>query len=62
MDERDEKTRVMVEAGLNKDRIDDAYDTILAYLGQIESASEDEISHIHEQEISNRTITIGRKK
>lgn len=61
LDERDEKVEVMVSAGLNKDRIDDAYDTILAYFDQIENADAEEISHIHEQEITNRTITIGQK-
>ncbi len=61
LDEREDKTKVMVSAGLNREKIDDAYETILAYFTQLEHADEEELSHIHEQVIINRTITIGQK-
>ena len=61
LDEREQKTRVLVEAGMNQSRIDGAYETVLSYFETLENANEEEISHIHEQEITNRVITIGQK-
>ena len=61
LDEREEKTRVLAKAGMNQSRIDGAYEIVLDYFETLETASEEELSHIHEQEITNRVITIGQK-
>jgi SAM-dependent methyltransferase len=61
IDEREEKTDVLVDAGVNLTKIEEAYEIILAYFDTLEAATEEELSHIHEQEITNRTITIGQK-
>ena len=61
LDVRDERTRVLVDAGMNPDKISNAYETVLAYFETLENATEEELSHIHEQEITNRIITIGQK-
>ncbi|MDF1538169.1 MAG: class I SAM-dependent methyltransferase [Candidatus Thorarchaeota archaeon] len=61
LDVRDERTRVLVDAGMNLGRIEDAYEVILGYFETLENATEEELSHIHEQMIANRIITIGQK-
>ncbi len=61
LDKRKERTEIIVDAGMNLERINEAYEILLAYFETLESASEEELSHIHEQEIANRIITIGQK-
>lgn len=61
LNEREEKTQVLVDAGMNLTKIEDAYETVLSYFDMLENASEENLAHIHEQEIINRTITIGQK-
>ncbi|MHA1906639.1 MAG: class I SAM-dependent methyltransferase [Candidatus Thorarchaeota archaeon] len=61
LDMREERTEVLLDAGMNLDRINEAYEVILEYFNSLENASEEVLSHIHEQTIINRVITIGQK-
>jgi len=60
-DERTRTTRELMELGTSEQDIDRAYSVVFDYVGQLERASEEELSHIHEQEVTNRTVTIGQK-
>jgi len=61
-DERTRTTRELIELGTSEQDIDRAYSVIFDYVEQLERASEEELSHIHEQEVTNRTVTIGQKQ
>lgn len=58
---REMVTQGLIESGMEKSKIDDAYKTLFEYFEMLESASEEQLSHIHEQEVGSRTITIGQK-
>ncbi|MFW9907478.1 MAG: class I SAM-dependent methyltransferase [Candidatus Thorarchaeota archaeon] len=58
---KDEITRILEESGIESETIEGAYSTIFDYFGTLEDADEESLSHIHEQEIVNRVITIGQK-
>lgn len=59
--QRETVTGTLLEAGLEESEIEGAYSTLFNYFSILKSANEEELSHIHEQEIVARTITIGRK-
>ncbi|MGY5854684.1 MAG: class I SAM-dependent methyltransferase [Candidatus Thorarchaeota archaeon] len=59
--ERPEREAVLIEAGVDKDEIDTAYTTILDYFATLGAATDEELKHIHEQEIVHRILTIGKK-
>lgn len=59
--ERARTTKDLLEMGKTNQDIDSAFSIILAYLQGLEQASEENLSHIHEQEITNRVVTIGQK-
>lgn len=61
LDVREERTKVLIDAGMNPDRIEEAYEIVLGYFDTLENASQEKLSHIHEQEITNRIITVGQK-
>jgi phospholipid N-methyltransferase len=61
MDERDEVTEVLLEGGMAQQVIDQAYQDLFEYFDELEHADEAELSHIHEQEVAHRTVTIGTK-
>lgn len=53
--------KLLLETGTSEDDIENALVTVQEYLKELEQATEEELSHIHEQEIYHRTITIGRR-
>ncbi len=46
---------------MDKDEIDTAYTTIFDYFTTLGAATDEELKHIHEQEIVHRILTIGKK-
>jgi ubiquinone/menaquinone biosynthesis C-methylase UbiE len=54
-------TQGLIESGMEKSKIDEAYKTLFEYFEMLGSASEEQLSHIHEQEVVSRTITIGQR-
>ncbi|MGY5874136.1 MAG: class I SAM-dependent methyltransferase [Candidatus Thorarchaeota archaeon] len=59
--ERPEKESVLIEAGVEQGEIDSAYATILDYFATLEAATDEELKHIHEQEIVHRILTTGKR-
>jgi hypothetical protein len=59
--QREMVTQGLIESGMQKDKIDDAYKTLFEYFEMLGNASEEQLSHIHEQEVGSRTITIGQR-
>lgn len=58
---RHDITEILLTAGKQLDEINRAYSIVLGYLGKLMTLSEEELSHVHEQEIYHRVITIGSK-
>ncbi len=59
--EREQTTETLLKAGKRPDEIERAYEIILKYHDVLISATKEELSHVHEQEIYHRVIAIGRK-
>jgi SAM-dependent methyltransferase len=59
-DDRERISHDLLELGKARDDVDRAYIVAIGYLEQVERASKEELSHIHEQEVTNRIVTIGR--
>ena len=60
-EERDMVTKVLLEGGMSQKVIDQAYMSLFEYFDRLEHTDEAELSHIHEQEVGHRTVTVGRK-
>ncbi|NHJ84634.1 MAG: class I SAM-dependent methyltransferase [Asgard group archaeon] len=58
---REETTMILLQAGEQKKDIDNAYKVLFDYHKKLLKATKAELTHIHEQEINHRIITIGRK-
>lgn len=56
-----ETTKILIESGEKQEQIDEAYNILLSYFTKLEEASNEELDHIHEQEIVHRIIAIGQK-
>lgn len=59
--QREMVTQGLIESGMEKSKIEAAYKTLFEYFEVLGSASEEQLSHQHEQEIGSRTITVGQK-
>jgi SAM-dependent methyltransferase len=53
--------KLLLGTGTSENDIGNAFATVEEYLKELDQATEEELGHIHEQEIYHRTITIGRK-
>jgi SAM-dependent methyltransferase len=54
-------TRTLLESGMELSKIEGAYQVLFDYFRILEDANEEQLSHIHEQEIVSRCITIGQR-
>ncbi|TFG31821.1 class I SAM-dependent methyltransferase [Candidatus Thorarchaeota archaeon] len=61
-DQRVVTTQTLLESGLESSKINEAYQILFDYFRMLEDANKEQLSHIHEQEIVSRSITIGQKK
>ncbi len=59
--QREMVTQGLIESGMEKSKIEAAYKTLFEYFEMLGNTSEEQLSHIHEQEVGSRTITIGQK-
>lgn len=61
-DQRLITTKMLLESGMDSSKIEDAYCTLFKYFEMLENANEQQLAHIHEQEITSRVIIIGQKE
>ncbi|NHI83297.1 MAG: hypothetical protein EAX81_03225 [Candidatus Thorarchaeota archaeon] len=55
-------TKTLLELGIEPSKIKEVFQVLFDYFRMLEDATEEQLSHIHEQEIVSRGITIGQKK
>jgi len=60
--QRPKKTSHLVAIGKPKQDVVKAYDVAIQYLRRLADATEEGLSHVHEQEIYYRTLTVGRRE
>ncbi|MHA2366309.1 MAG: hypothetical protein ACXAC7_20300, partial [Candidatus Hodarchaeales archaeon] len=61
-DQQKEFTNILLKRRKSMMEISEAYRIIYEYFNTLNSATEDELNHLHEQEISHRIICIGQVK
>ena len=56
------RTRILLESGMDSSKVEGAYHDLFKYFDMLENANEQQLAHIHEQEITSRVITIGQRE
>ncbi|MFW9924839.1 MAG: class I SAM-dependent methyltransferase [Candidatus Thorarchaeota archaeon] len=57
-----ETKKILLDMGEKLEDIDKVYSIINTYFTKLDKATQEELKHIHEQEIVHRILTIGQKK
>jgi len=60
--QRPKKTSQLVAMGKSEQEVLKAYDVAIQYLRRLLAATKEELAHVHEQETTYRTVTIGRRE